>query len=154
MTLLALGLACLEYRTAFVIWSGLGILLLLISIHLVLLELWPGATAGRRLVVTLCLGLALTSAYPVSRQFQYGNVQMVLLSLLTGAWFADRRGHPWLAGMLVGLAAGVKLYPGFLVFYFLALRRWRGVCGAALSFGILVMAAGGWCSASTCSPRS
>jgi len=142
MTLLVLGLAHFEYRTAFVIWSGLGILLLLVSIHLVLSGLWPSATAGRRLLVTVCLGLVLTSAYPVSRQFQFGNVQMVLLGLVTGAWFADRRGHRWLAGLLIGLAAGVKLYPGFLVLYFLALRSWRGVSGAILAFVILVLSAG------------
>jgi alpha-1,2-mannosyltransferase len=142
MTLLVLGLACFEYRTAFAIWSGLGILLLLISVHLVLRELWPGATPAGRLVVTLCLGLALTSAYPVSRQFQYGNVHMVLLGLVTGAWFADRRGHAWLAGTLVGLAAAVKLYPGFLVLYFLALGRWRSVYGATLSFAALLLGAG------------
>jgi hypothetical protein len=51
----------------------------------------------------------------------------VLLLALVGAWTAERARRWHLAGALVGTAAAVKLFPGFLLLYFVARRRWRAV---------------------------
>lgn len=140
MTLLVLGLARLEYASAFRIWSWLGLAFLAGSVYMVLRGLQPGLSRAATLGATALLSVALTSSFPVERQFELGNVHMLLLLLVTGAWAAERSGRPGWAGVLIGVATAAKLYPGFLVLYFVVARRWRAVAGAALGFGVLTAA--------------
>ncbi len=81
----------------------------------------------------------LAVCYPFWHQMVHGNLNLVLLALLTGTWAADRRGRPWLAGGLLGAAVAVKLFPAFLVVYFLARRRWKVLAGAAGSLAALTL---------------
>ena len=141
-TLLVLPLARLEFRTVFIVWSLGGLLVLILSIHMVLRELWREHSAMRHSLLVIVLTLTLLAAFPVSHQFEFGNVHMLLLGLIVGAWAADRRGHHVLAGSLVGIAAGLKLYPIFLVIYFLILRRWSGALAAVVAFCSLLLCAG------------
>lgn len=60
-----------------------------------------------------------------------GNVSAILLLLIVVAWRAAERGRGLLAGACVGLAAGVKLFPGLLGLAFLVTRDWRGAFAAA-----------------------
>jgi uncharacterized membrane protein len=59
---------------------------------------------------------------PFRQQVGQGQLNLFLLLLTTGVWVAERSGRPWLAGILLGVAAVVKLVPAFLFLYF-ALRR-------------------------------
>jgi hypothetical protein len=74
---------------------------------------------------------------PFVQQFNQGQLNMVLLLLLTGAWSLDRSGRPGWAGVLVGAATAIKLFPGFLLLYFVARGRWRAVLTALLSLAAL-----------------
>jgi hypothetical protein len=62
--------------------------------------------------------------HPFWHQMVHGQLNLLLLLLLTGVWLADRQGHPYWAGGLLGLATAIKLYPGFLFIYFLLKRDW------------------------------
>jgi hypothetical protein len=53
--------------------------------------------------------------------------------LLTATWAADRTGRPVGAGVWLGLATAVKLFPGFLFLYFVARRQWRSVFAGGVS---------------------
>jgi alpha-1,2-mannosyltransferase len=67
---------------------------------------------------------------PLRSTFDYGQVNVilvlgVLLAVLSSRW--------WLSGLLVGLAAGIKLTPAVSGLYFVGVRRW----GAALFSGVV-----------------
>jgi len=47
---------------------------------------------------------------------------------------ADRRDRPVLAGVAVGLAGAIKLYPLFLLAYFVFTRRWAGFVAGVAAF--------------------
>ena len=66
-----------------------------------------------------------------------GQFNLVLLVLLTGSWTADRSGRPLLAGALVGVATAIKLFPGFLLLYFVVRRDWKAIAAMAASLLIL-----------------
>src|SRR5262249_27328923 len=66
----------------------------------------------------------------------------VLLGLVTAAWALDRSGRSGAAGLLVGVAAAIKLFPAYLGLYFVARRRWRALLAAAASFAALTLATG------------
>jgi len=70
-------------------------------------------------------------------QLFHGQWNLILLLLVTGAWAAERSGRPAWAGVLLGAATAIKLFPGFLFLYFLARRQWTAVMAGALAFGML-----------------
>ena len=63
-------------------------------------------------------------------------VQLVML-LLVGVWTADREQHPLIAGALLAAAIAIKLFPGFLLLYFLLQRKWLAL--AATCVGLIVI---------------
>ncbi len=128
--LLALPFSLLPYRGAFLAWSVLSALCLAAS-------LWLIARSCRRrtldLQVLLPITFVLTSSALMQQTIQ-GQLNLVLLALITGAWFADRRDRPATSGILLGVAAAIKLFPAFLILGPLAQRKWRAVVGAVVAF--------------------
>lgn len=83
-------------------------------------------------VFVLVLGLALE---PVQRTLLFGQINLVLLALvLVDAFKVPGR---W-RGVLVGVAAGIKLTPAVLVFWFLLRREYRAAATAAASTVVTV----------------
>ncbi|MBX7455332.1 mannosyltransferase [Mycolicibacterium sp. 3033] len=70
---------------------------------------------------------------PLRSTFDYGQINVVLVLAVLGAVYSSRW---WLSGLLVGLAAGVKLTPAVSGLYFLGARRW----GAAVFSGVVFVA--------------
>ena len=74
----------------------------------------------------LPVGVLLPFCLPIYGNFQQGQLTFVLVLLMTSAWALDRSGRPGAAGLLIGAAAALKLFPAYLVVYFAARGRWRG----------------------------
>lgn len=75
---------------------------------------------------------------PLQTNFLLGQYYMVILLLITLAYFAACRGHHVTAGILLALGAWFKVFPGLFFILFLRKRDWRGVAGLAvggLAFG-------------------
>lgn len=53
--------------------------------------------------------------------------ELLLLLFLTVVWLGIRSGRPWLAGIPIGIAGALKIYPWVLGAHFLARRQWRSV---------------------------
>ncbi len=131
--LLALPLQGLEYRTAFLVWNLLSLAALAIGVWLLIrgldirFSIWC-------LMPLLCLALV---ADPLFQQVMQGQLNLVLLLLLVGVWAADRGRHPIVAGTLLAAAIAIKLFPGFLLLYFLLQRKW--LAAAATCLGLIVI---------------
>jgi alpha-1,2-mannosyltransferase len=67
---------------------------------------------------------------PLRSTFDYGQVNVILVLAVLAAVLSSRW---WLSGLLVGLAAGIKLTPAVSGLYFVGVRRW----GAALFSGLV-----------------
>lgn len=68
---------------------------------------------------------------PLRSTFDYGQVNVLLtLAVLYAVWST----RWWVSGLLVGLAAGVKLTPAVAGLYFLGARRWGAVVSSAVVF--------------------
>lgn len=68
---------------------------------------------------------------PIRLLLNYSQVGVFLTFAVLYAAFTSRS---WLAGLLVGLAAGVKITPAITGLYFLAMRRWVAAAGAVAAF--------------------
>lgn len=134
--LLGLPLARLDYPDAFMVWN-------LISLGLMVLSFWLIAR-GLELRTTawdwVPVGVLLLAGYPLAVQIVHGQLSLLLLFLITGAWYADRRGLAWIAGAALGAASAIKLFPAYLALYFLFRRRYA-VLGYAVGCFVLLAAA-------------
>lgn len=68
---------------------------------------------------------------PLRSTFDYGQVNVILVLAVLYAVYSTRW---WVSGLLVGLAAGVKLTPAVSGLYFLGARRWATVVFSAAVF--------------------
>jgi len=68
---------------------------------------------------------------PLRSTFDYGQVNVLLVLMVLGAVYSSRW---WLSGLLVGLAAGVKLTPAIGGLYFIGVRRWATAAFSAVVF--------------------
>ncbi len=130
--LLALPLSRLDYPDAFLVWSLLSLVALGVSLWIVVRQLRIPFTAWS-VAPTVTLLLVCN---PFSQQMIQGQLNLILLLLVTCVWAADRSERPAAAGLCLGAATAIKLFPGLLFVYFLLRRRWAvfawGVAGLAL----------------------
>jgi alpha-1,2-mannosyltransferase len=79
-------------------------------------------------VAALLAGVASLALEPVRSNFDYGQVNLILMVMIVADLTVVR--PPW-RGLLVGLAAAIKLTPLVFLFYFVAARQWRSLLRGA-----------------------
>ncbi len=120
---LALPLGWLSYGDALLAWNVISLLMIFWSIYLIIRGLDLKIPAWFWLP-----GLAILLLYnPLKQQVNQGQLNGILLLLLTQAWLAERMGKERWAGFWIGLATVIKLFPGALFLFLLMRCRWRGV---------------------------
>jgi hypothetical protein len=136
LVVLDLPLAFLDYPDALLVWNlvslgafGLSLWLVVRHVELPFSPWW-----------LLPLVVLLTVCNPFRQQVYQGQLNLVLLLLITGAWVAGRSGHPWWAGGLLALATAIKLFPAFLFLYFLVRRQWLVLVAGAVVLLLLNVA--------------
>lgn len=72
---------------------------------------------------------------PLRSTLDYGQINVLLVLAVLWAVYTTRW---WLSGLLVGVAAGVKLTPAITGVYFVGARRWAAALFAAVVFGATV----------------
>jgi hypothetical protein len=80
-------------------------------------------TGGRR--VLFLFGLIFVASRFWIADLQYGNTNLLILFLVTGAIVWDRADRPLAAGLALALAVSIKIVPVVLCLHFLILGRWR-----------------------------
>jgi hypothetical protein len=124
--LLFAPLTFLSFPVATLIWTIGSVAILMGVIYLLIVELQLPLFGLWRLIVPL----ATLTWYPVWQHLHVGQFTILLLGLIVGAWYCERRGHSWLAGLLLGFAMMLKIYPVLLLGYALLRGRWRVIAGA------------------------
>jgi alpha-1,2-mannosyltransferase len=89
--------------------------------------------AGRR-VAMLWTAVAIWIE-PLRSTFDYGQVNVLLMTAVLWAVYTTRW---WLSGLLVGVAAGIKLTPAISGVYLVGARRWGAAVFSALVFVVTI----------------
>jgi Glycosyltransferase family 87 len=126
--LLALPLARLDYPDAVLVWNLISLAALLASLLIVAKGLGLSWTT-----LPPTLGL-LAFCHPVYGNLYLGQLTLELVLLVTMIWALERSGRSSAAGLIVGAAAAIKLFPAYLVLLYLARRQLRPLAAAVLSF--------------------
>jgi alpha-1,2-mannosyltransferase len=91
-------------------------------------QLLLGRGGHRQAMLWTAVGIWLE---PLRSTFDYGQINVLLVLAVLYAVYSTRW---WLSGLLVGLAAGVKLTPAISGLYFVGVRRWATAVFAAVVF--------------------
>ena len=108
----------------------------------VFIGLWFAANVALVLRIGTWLGLSrwqsvsLLAWPPVFWVVDINQFELILLAMTMMAWVAADRGKDREAGIWLGVAAAIKLYPAFFVLPFLARRRFKVVGWSAGVFGL------------------
>jgi alpha-1,2-mannosyltransferase len=127
-----------DYRLANLPWAALGAILA----TLVVIGVARREGIGGRRDTILLVGAAFAFP-PVIGEIVMGNVHLVLLGLLGGAWLALRDERPSMgavAGVLVGVATIIKLFPAVIILWFLLRGRYRSAAWALGTIAVLTVA--------------
>jgi alpha-1,2-mannosyltransferase len=132
-----------DARAAEWIWSTFGIAIVLITVTALL----RSERLGEQFSMLRGRGgwLLVAAAFafpPVIGELSIGNVHLVLLGLFTLAWLGIRRGDlpgDAMAGIGLGAAALIKVFPGVLLVSLLATRRYRAAVAMVVAAAALVV---------------
>jgi alpha-1,2-mannosyltransferase len=140
LTFMMLPLHQWPYAKALQLWIQASLILNIMSIALILRE-FPAICqpVWKPLMVIAAFLLYM----PNSGNLAYGQLSSPLLLLTTLTWLAAKHKRDSLAGIALGLAAGMKIFYGLLFIYFLISRRFRLFIVASITYGI-TLATGWW----------
>jgi hypothetical protein len=134
-----LPLATLKALTAKRLWIIINLLLLLATI----LILSRASQLGVRRIAIL----ALLCVTPLRNNFMLGQYYVLILFLVALSYSQHRRGRSFSSGLLLAIAAALKLFPAGFVLIYMREKNWKGLSGFFLGvFGCGVTSVGifGW----------
>jgi Glycosyltransferase family 87/WD40-like Beta Propeller Repeat len=92
------------------------------------------------------IALAAALSLPLRVNFMFGQYYVLLLFVLTLALYLYLRQRRFVAGVMVGIAAGLKVFPVVYFLYFIRRKDWRalvgGVAGGASAAAVSVLVFG------------
>lgn len=121
--------------------TTLALLVASTVIILTRLDIWAESDAAvtsepawqrRTWLAVAIVALAMTYLEPIRANFDFGQVNVVLMTLVIADCVPRRT--PWPRGVLVGLAIALKLTPAVFLLYFVLRRDGRATVAATLSF--------------------
>jgi hypothetical protein len=124
------------YAKALLLWIQVSLIFNVISIILILRE-FPAVC--RPIWKPLLIIAAFLLYMPNSGNLAYGQLSAPLLLLTTIIWLAAKHKHDNLAGIALGLAAGMKIFYGLLFIYFLISKRFRLFIIASITYGMTLL---------------
>ena len=128
------------------LWLLLNAGLLVVVLHLLGRLVYGRAEAGSIGGVRLLVPLLLSARYVVGN-FEHLQINVVLFALALGGLYLQATRRPVLGGLLVGLAAAIKIMPLVVVAYLAYRRRWRAAIAAAaatVGFSLSPVLVFGW----------
>jgi hypothetical protein len=125
-------LALLPYKWAICIWS-LGSILMYFFVGWSILATLKIKLSGAWSLVLIGAGLCW---YPFIAHVALGQLSLLLIMLIISAWKKLREEADNTAGLLLGLAVLIKLFPALLLVYLVLRNRWKAVFVMALTVAV------------------
>lgn len=127
-------LTLLPYAVVALLWTLLCVAILSFVVwYLIDAFRLPLTGAWRWMVL-----LGLVSWYPVWLHLHQGQLTIPLLGLIVLAWKLLLARRDVGTGILLGLAALIKIFPAFLIGYLVLRRRWRAATSAVLTCAVIL----------------
>ncbi len=136
MAIMFSAFTVLSESTASLAWHIINQLLTIASFFLIL-RLLPGKLTPLRQAVAC---FSFFSFFPLANNSIFGNYDSLILLLVALALYVYQRGNEYHCGALLALGTMLKVFPGFLIFYFIIKRRWRVLLASFITGAVLFAA--------------
>src|ERR1700722_1370930 len=83
--------------------------------------------------------LMFLAVVPLSSNFFFGQMHVLVLLLLTLAAWLHLKERPFTSGLTLAVATALKIYPGLFLIFFLVKKQWRAAAGLAVGTGAAVL---------------
>ncbi len=126
----------LDYGIAFFLWCVISVLCAAFGVYLALKNMWgtPPPVA-----VIFLVQLLFFSYYPSFSNFNYGQVGFFVFFILALALNFCNTGNKIAGGILIGLAASIKLFCGFFILMLFFTKSWRAFFASALAVAVFAL---------------
>lgn len=115
----------LDFPAAFWIWSLFSLVCGLLAISLFYRNMVDNNFS---LLSLMNIWIIFLIYFPTWINVRLGQFSFVLLLLIALAWKASKMRKDYVAGIILGLATGLKLFVGIFLIVFAVYRRWRLIC--------------------------
>jgi len=137
IAILSTPLLLFSLNNVIVVWFIIEVVCL-IAISGMLTILWRGRVDWVRAIFILFL---LLTWYAVMVDLLYGQLTILLTTLLLAALLALRKDNKILAGVLIGISVAIKMFTWPLIIYFALKKDWRTLLSSCLTaFGLNLIA--------------
>jgi alpha-1,2-mannosyltransferase len=128
------ALTSLPWVLAMIVWTSAGLAFLAYTC-LTVARLDP-ALHDRTPGTVVAVGLAAAAIWPLFEPARetliFGQINFIVMGLVVADCLLPRT--PWPRGLLIGIAASIKLTPAVFILFFLPLRQWRPVVTIVFTF--------------------
>lgn len=129
-------LVALDYGIAFSLWSVFSMLCGAVGVSLVLKNRWACSPPA---VVIFLVQLVFFSYYPSFSNFFIGQLAFFIFFILALALNFCNTGNKIAGGILIGLAASIKLFCGFFILMLFFAKSWRAFFASALTVAVFAL---------------
>lgn len=129
-------LVALDYGIAFSLWSVFSMLCGAVGVSLVLKNRWVGTPPA---VVIFLVQLVFFSYYPSFSNFFIGQLAFFIFFILALALNFCNTGNKIAGGILIGLAASIKLFCGFFILMLFFAKSWRAFFASVLAVVVFAL---------------
>jgi hypothetical protein len=133
--LVAIPFGALPYQAAIFTWNLLSLAMFGASLTVV----WQTFRIPWSVRAIFPATTVLLPCYPLLIHIHFGQITLLILLLLTAVWAADRADRQILAGVLLGTAVTIKLFPAVLFLFFIVRKRWRAVASGFVSIALITL---------------
>lgn len=125
-----------DYSIAFSLWCVFSVLCGAVGVYFILKNIWVDSPP---VVVIFFVQLAFFSYYPSFSNFNYGQLAFFIFFILALALNFYNTGNKIAGGILIGLAASIKLFCGFFILMLFFSKSWRAFFASALAVAIFAL---------------
>lgn len=129
-------LVALDYGIAFSLWSVFSMLSGVVGVSLVLKN---SGTGSPPVVVIFLVQLVFFSYYPSLSNFFIGQLAFFIFFILALALNFCNAGNKTAGGILIGLAASIKLFCGFFILMLFFAKSWRAFFASVLAVVVFAL---------------
>ncbi|MGH8515011.1 MAG: glycosyltransferase family 87 protein, partial [Gammaproteobacteria bacterium] len=132
--ILALPFTFLAYGTAANVWTAMEAMALVLALFLI------GRSLGWRRGPSITVAIGALTLLSVRQDLGLGQINGLLVLLLTVCWLGLRNDRPDVAGIALGACIAIKIFPAFLLVPIVLRRHMRVALVAMGTAGVLTLA--------------
>ena len=127
--------AIFTFKTSSMLWIVFKVIVLSVCMYFIVRRFYPNLN----LLYFTCICMFMLIWGPVAEDMHWGNWSVLIFACLVFAWICLIEGEDCLAGILIGLATVIRIYPGLFLILLILKRRYVALASAFAAIVVTVL---------------